>query len=513
MSQNPESKVEPSVKPMVQEGVKHEPQEGVDNSPDTKASPEVGEELSKVAVSPKRNVLVFASLAIGFVFMAWKLIGSEFNGKYVPDPTADSAPLPKGESVETPSEVEDSTPPIPQLPEPPKLIEPTPPLPPAVTEEPKDAAPPLPDVVPPPAAEAPQAAALPTGMALGGTGADDANARLDAKRKSPIQLVGGASGGGTPEATAEASKTDAEKTQSSDFKKRGDLNYVLGKGKVIDVITETAINSDHVSEVRAVVTRDVYAESGKIILIPKGTRVFGEFTTDTSAGYGRVNVKWNRIDLATGYTINISSPAVDSLGRAGAHAVVDNKYKEQMANALLSSAFSIAVAAAVDKMVPPVQSTQGAANTQQANNLQSTALAIFNDTSKNEDTRRAEICTSVQNAFPDKTSSAFTTFSQACITASTAAGTPAEKLATIMTAVTGAATGLVSTTAAASTPTHKQQAAEQAFKDLSGKMEDIVQQQALKPTVTVDQGAEIRIYINKDYLFPKDAVSRARVLR
>lgn len=504
----------------IDDAPQHDPhQEDVDNSADIKASPEVGEELSKVATSPKRNVFVFGMMALSFLFMGWKLLAPALTDDG-PAPITDQAPLPQGSAAEMPIEIEDTAPPIPQLPEPPQLIAPTPPPPPVITEREQniDELPPLPNQAPPPPPPGPSAvvgtrdAGLPTGVSLGGSDAEDAAARLEAKRKSAIHLFGG--GGSAEAAVATANMTDAEKTQSSDFQKRGNLNYVLGKGKIIDAVIETAINSDHPEEVRAVITRDVYAESGKIILIPKGTRIFGEFTTESSTGYGRVTIKWNRIDLATGYTLKIDSPAVDALGRSGIQAVVDHKYKEQMANAVLSSAFSIAVAAGVDKLVPPVQSTQSAANVDQANNLQSMALSIFNDaTIANPDTKRDKICLEVKNAFPDKTAAAFNTFNQACLTAATSSGTPQEKLNTIMTAVTSAATSLVSQTSQATTPTNKQKAADEAFKSLSSKMEDIVKQQELKPTITVDQGTPVKIFIKKDYLFPKDAVLRARVLR
>lgn len=511
--------MDPAQTQPVEEGVRHDPSAETDNIDDTKAAPEVGEELSKVASSPKRNMLVFVAMAVGFAFMSWKLIGPLILGEDKPALITDTAPLPQGEEIEMPIEIEDTTPPIPQLPEPPQLVAPTPPPPPVIETPKAPPPPPIPvEVAPEPSAQ-PKPAALPTGVELGGTDAEDAEARMQAKRKSPIQLIGGAAGGGIdPETAAAANATEAEKSQKADFKKRGNLNYVLGKGKIIEVITETAINSDHPSEVRAIVTRDVYAESGKLILVPKGTRVFGEFTVSIEAGYGRVDIKWNRMDLATGYTITLDSPAVDSLGRSGVQAVVDNKYKEQMANAILSSAFSIGVAAAVDKLVPPVASTQTAANTQQANNLQSSALSIFNTLPANPgkeeyDAVREQICLSVTNAFPDKTSAAFATFSQACLNARTGSASPQDKLNTIMSAVTAAATGIVSSTAEATKPTKKQEAAEQAFKDLSEKMKTIVDQKELKPTTTVDQGTPVKIYIKKDYLFPRDAVARARVIR
>lgn len=292
--------------------------------------------------------------------------------------------------------------------------------------------------------------------------------------------------------------------------KRGDLNFVLGKGKIIDVVTETAINSDFPSEVRAVVTRDVFSESGKVILIPKGTRVFGDFSMTASGGYGRVSIKWKRIDLNSGYSVNISADAIDNLGRTGAQGVVDNKYTEQFANSVLSSAFSIAVAAGIDKIVPPVVPTQGGANATLATNIQTSALAIYNGNST-EDEKVTQICSSIQGMMPDKTSSVYTSFVQACLASmNLQAG---QKLSSLMNAVTAASTGLVTSTTIASTPTHKQKAAEDAFKNLTTKMQDIVEQQTFKPTTTIDQGHSIKIFVNKDYLFPKDAVVKSRLLK
>lgn len=483
----------------------HEPkrsEEAESSDEDEGTSPEVQEELSKVASTPKSNILIFALIGVGFIFIVWNIIVPMiFSGDNKPEVT-DTTPLPTDELVVKPSEESDNTPPIPRLPEPPKLVAPTAP------PEPEPA--PVPEAVPEPAAPVSEPEAkeeiVPDFAQQVASNTEDFLERKEMKRKSPIQLVGGQEAAKEPE-------SEGEVQQVSSFKKRGDLNYVLGKGKIIDVVTESAINSDYVQEVRAVVVRNVYSESGKVVLIPKGTRVFGTFSlTTVEGGEGRVDIKWTRMDLASGYTLTLAGDAVDSLGRKGVMGQVDHKYKEKMANALLSSAFSVAVAAGVDKLIPPVEKTQAAANSALASNIQSTALATFQgaDTSLQKITR---ICADVQGLMTDKTSSAFAAFVTACTQAQGTVGTDDARLTTLMSAVTAAATSVIKTSVEAATPTKKQKAAEEAFKSLSETAKNMLPQQNLEPTTTIDQGHPIKIYVNKDYLFPKDAIARTRILQ
>lgn len=42
------------------------------------------------------------------------------------------------------------------------------------------------------------------------------------------------------------------------------MNLVLGCGKMLDTVIETAINTDFGGEIRAIITRDIYSEWGKI---------------------------------------------------------------------------------------------------------------------------------------------------------------------------------------------------------------------------------------------------------
>ena len=41
----------------------------------------------------------------------------------------------------------------------------------------------------------------------------------------------------------------------------------------------------------------------------------------------------------------------------------------------------------------------------------------------------------------------------------------------------------------------------------------MVTQQEFKPTTTIDQGTLVKIYVNRDYKFPKAALKRSRLIK
>ncbi len=75
-----------------------------------------------------------------------------------------------------------------------------------------------------------------------------------------------------------------------------------------------------------------------------------------------------------------------------------------------------------------------------------------------------------------------------------------------MAAVSTAATALTQASATAITPTNAQASAQQSFKDVTKTIQDAFAQDQFKTTITLDQGSVVRIYVNKDYKFPKDAI-------
>jgi type IV secretion system protein VirB10 len=465
--------------------------------------PEVQNELSKVATNPKQSIIILLVISVVFIVIFFKLFLSDNKTvEVVPAVTPSDISKPAQDNIK-------NLPEIPKLPMVPKLEAPAelppPPPPPAKIDIPKVAEPPMPTIKEDKVIDkAPLPPMTPSSMPGKLVESDEDKKRREAKRKSSIVLIAG----------AENQKTPSQIAEESTFQERGDMRFVLARGKIIEAVLENAINSDFGGKISAIISRDVFSERGRTLLIPKGSKVFGEYSIGTDGAYGRIAIIWNYIDLSTGYTINLDAISVDNLGRKGEQGRVDNKIKERLANSILMSAFNIGIANALDKVVtPPINSQAVAANTAVATNMQNIAQSIFSGPGT-EDTKINDICSQVQNAITDKTSGAYTSMIQACNTARTTTGAlPGQRLAALMTAVTSAATSLLTGTATAVTPTQAQTASKQAFTDITDTMKDVMNQQEFKRTITIDQGTVIKIYVNKDYKFPLSVLKKSRLIK
>ncbi len=139
--------------------------------------------------------------------------------------------------------------------------------------------------------------------------------------------------------------TKAEKVTAT---RMNNLGITIAQGKIIDAVVETALNTDLPGTIRAIVARDVYAETGRGVMIPKGSRLLGTYNTNVTRGQKRVLIIWTRILRPDGLDIMIGSPGVDALGRAGVQGLVDNKYTEMFSAAILTSLLTIGVAAGAE---------------------------------------------------------------------------------------------------------------------------------------------------------------------
>ena len=93
-----------------------------------------------------------------------------------------------------------------------------------------------------------------------------------------------------------------------------DRNFLVLQGKFIDAVSETAINSDLPGQVRALVSYDVYAESGRRVMLPRGTRLIGEYNTAIAKGQERLFVVWTRAIRPDGIDIALLVRRKRSLG-------------------------------------------------------------------------------------------------------------------------------------------------------------------------------------------------------
>ncbi len=129
-----------------------------------------------------------------------------------------------------------------------------------------------------------------------------------------------------------------------------DIRSTIAQGKMIHAVLETAINTQLPGNVRAIVSRDIYAEAGKGILIPKGSRLVGIYNTSLFQGQDRVFVVWNRVIRPDGVDMLVNSPSTDALGRSGVEGYTDNRYGQMFSAAILSSILSIGVAGAAESL-------------------------------------------------------------------------------------------------------------------------------------------------------------------
>lgn len=115
------------------------------------------------------------------------------------------------------------------------------------------------------------------------------------------------------------------------------LSSMIAQGKFIFGSLSVAINSDLPGQVSAIVSQDVYAEQGRIILIPRGSRLVGEYRSGLANNQSRVFIVWTRVILPNGTSVLIGSEGTDALGRAGLTGDINNHFFARFGTATLIS--------------------------------------------------------------------------------------------------------------------------------------------------------------------------------
>lgn len=148
------------------------------------------------------------------------------------------------------------------------------------------------------------------------------------------------------------------------------------EGTLIPAVLETAIDSTQPGFVRAIVSRDISGFDGSRVLIPRGSRLFGEYQADLGAGQNRAMVQWTRLVRPDGVTIALASPTADLRGRAGVAGRVNNRYLERFGSALLQTTLNVGASLAGRSLgdgaviVALPGSTQTAAASSSSNHIQ-----------------------------------------------------------------------------------------------------------------------------------------------
>ena len=126
-------------------------------------------------------------------------------------------------------------------------------------------------------------------------------------------------------------------------------SFTIPQGTVIPAVLETALDSTRAGGVRALVQRDVMSFNGTRVLIPRGSRLYGEYEANLQRGQNRALVQWTRLIRPDGVTVALNSPSSDPLGRAGIRGKVDSKFFQRFGGAILQSVLDIGVGLAVNE--------------------------------------------------------------------------------------------------------------------------------------------------------------------
>ncbi|WP_266168377.1 TrbI/VirB10 family protein [Dyella subtropica] len=110
------------------------------------------------------------------------------------------------------------------------------------------------------------------------------------------------------------------------------------RGTYVRCVLETHIITDIPGFTSCIVTEPVYSFNGKHLLLPKGSKVLGQYSQEPNGP--RVAVIWDRIVTPSGIDVNMASPGIDNLGGAGHPGYYNAHWGSRISSALLISLLS-----------------------------------------------------------------------------------------------------------------------------------------------------------------------------
>ncbi|MCR5871043.1 MULTISPECIES: TrbI/VirB10 family protein [unclassified Sphingomonas] len=119
--------------------------------------------------------------------------------------------------------------------------------------------------------------------------------------------------------------------------------YTLSAGSLIAASLITGLNSDLPGLVAAQVTENAYdSVTGRILLIPQGSRLIGSYDSVVAFGQSRALLVWQRIILPDGSSIRIDNvPATDTQGYAGLSDRIDRHTWQLLKGVVLSTLLGV----------------------------------------------------------------------------------------------------------------------------------------------------------------------------
>ncbi|MFG1396406.1 TraB/TrbI/VirB10 family type IV secretion system protein [Roseixanthobacter pseudopolyaromaticivorans] len=150
------------------------------------------------------------------------------------------------------------------------------------------------------------------------------------------------------------------RTTSSDRIMAPASPFILQAGAVISAALITGIRSDLPGQITAQVTENVYdSPTGRLLLIPQGTRIIGQYDNNVQFGQRRALLVWNRLIFPNGRSIVLErQPGADTQGYAGLEDGVDYHWWDLAKAAGLSTLLAVGTELAVsdeDRLVRAIR--------------------------------------------------------------------------------------------------------------------------------------------------------------
>ena len=118
---------------------------------------------------------------------------------------------------------------------------------------------------------------------------------------------------------------------------------IVQAGSIIPAALITGVRSDLPGQITAQVTANVYdSPTGRILLIPQGARLIGEYDSEIAAGQTRVLLAWDRLIMPDGRSIVLErQPGADGAGFAGLQDRVDQHWGNLLKAAAVSTLLGV----------------------------------------------------------------------------------------------------------------------------------------------------------------------------
>ena len=125
-----------------------------------------------------------------------------------------------------------------------------------------------------------------------------------------------------------------------------DMSHMILKDKAIPAVLTRSIDSRYANvPASAIVERNVYAEDGRNIIIPAGSKLIGSFSGGAGTNHvSKLSITWERLIRPDGGQFRMNAVSGDAQGRGGVAAYLDEQWLARYGKPLLASTVTSAVA-------------------------------------------------------------------------------------------------------------------------------------------------------------------------